>query len=216
MLVFARMGSTRFPGKMLAPLCGTPLAAWMLRRAMLVGRPVILASTVDAADDPLEQLGLRLGVPVFRGAVEDVLGRALACAAANRLHSFARLCGDRPLFDIAELRLACDIAEASPAPDLVSNRLDGPVPPGLTTEVIRVEALRRCVADDQAREHLSSAMYSTPGIRRHALPGPKGDGAWAIDLPGDLVRIEAHVHASAAGRPLAEAWRWACAPRDAR
>ncbi|RZK25035.1 MAG: spore coat protein, partial [Hymenobacter sp.] len=90
-LIQARLGSSRLPGKSLLPL---PLAAQgaqntllghvvgRARRASLVSE-VVVATTSQPPDDPLAALATELGVKVFRGAEQDVLGRfagALALA----------------------------------------------------------------------------------------------------------------------------------------
>ena len=69
-IVQARMGSARFPGKMLAHLGGVPLIEWVLRRLSLAKTlsQIILATTDDEVDDVLVELATGLGCSVFRGS----------------------------------------------------------------------------------------------------------------------------------------------------
>ena len=62
------MSSGRFPGKVLAPFRGRPLLAHVVERvAQGVPRErLVVATSVDPADDPLEAYGKALGVDVFR------------------------------------------------------------------------------------------------------------------------------------------------------
>ena len=75
--VEARMTSSRLPGKVLLPAAGRPLLEILverLRRAPGLDG-VVIATTVNAGDDPISELGEKLGVEVFRGSENDVLGR---------------------------------------------------------------------------------------------------------------------------------------------
>src|SRR6185369_7028110 len=68
-IVQARMGSERFPGKMMAPLAGRPLLEWILQRvkkARSVSEVVLVTST-DSANDSLESIASDLGVRTIRG-----------------------------------------------------------------------------------------------------------------------------------------------------
>ncbi|OYU71783.1 MAG: hypothetical protein CFE45_42280 [Burkholderiales bacterium PBB5] len=104
-IVQARMGSTRFPGKMLAPLGGRPLLEWVLRRvqsARLVDA-VVLATTDLQRDKPLVDLARNLGVATFTGSESDVLGRFAAASAQHRADVVVRVCADNPFVDGAEI-----------------------------------------------------------------------------------------------------------------
>ena len=60
---------------------------------------IIIATSNREIDDTIVQFAEREGVEVFRGSCEDVYGRALAACEEHNLDVFARICGDRPLFD---------------------------------------------------------------------------------------------------------------------
>ena len=72
----ARMGSQRLPGKALHILAGRPLVTHCLERLMAarIGT-VVLATTTASADDALVQIADTLGIPVVRGPESDVLRR---------------------------------------------------------------------------------------------------------------------------------------------
>ena len=99
----ARMTSTRLPGKVLMPAAGRPLLAHHLDR--LSRTPgldaVVLATTVNAADDPVAACAESLGVQVFRGDEQDVLGRFAGAAALARADLVVRVTADCPLIDPA-------------------------------------------------------------------------------------------------------------------
>ncbi len=72
----ARMGSTRLPGKALPPIGERSILARCLER-LLAGRaaPLLLATTTQAEDDVIVEEASRFGVPVVRGDADDVLAR---------------------------------------------------------------------------------------------------------------------------------------------
>ena len=76
-IIQARMGSSRFPGKTLAELGGSPVIEWVVTWASLsqfVDR-VVVATTTSPIDNPLVSWCDEHDVPVFRGATDDVLDR---------------------------------------------------------------------------------------------------------------------------------------------
>ena len=97
----ARTGSQRLPGKVLEPVGGRPLVAQCIRRLAASGvAPVILATTTLPEDDALAAAGADAGVEVFRGSAEDVLDRFARCAAAFDLDVVIRATADNPAVDI--------------------------------------------------------------------------------------------------------------------
>lgn len=69
----ARMTSTRLPGKVLADAHGMPMLERMVARLRKVARidEIVVATTVNAADDPIVALCRRLSVGFWRGSEED-------------------------------------------------------------------------------------------------------------------------------------------------
>src|SRR5882762_1495686 len=78
-VVQARMGSRRLPGKVLLPLAGRPLLERMLQRLLAARFPfqVCVATSTAAQDEPIRQLCRRLAVPVVSGHPTDLLARHL-------------------------------------------------------------------------------------------------------------------------------------------
>src|SRR3954447_15200474 len=75
--VQARMGSSRFPGKVLEPILGKPLLAWIVERlsaADQLDEVVVLTSELPA-DEPVRRLAESSGWPLFSGSEDDVLDR---------------------------------------------------------------------------------------------------------------------------------------------
>ena len=168
-LIQARLGSSRLPGKsaLALPLWATGAENTILghvvsraRRAGLV-QQVVVATTTLPLDDPLAALAARLGVGVFRGDEQDVLGRfAEALALAGDFQAVVRLTADNPAIDPTFIDAAVTHHLATKADYTYTSGL----PLGTNVEVINVAALlrahREATAPDE-REHV------TPYLRRH-------------------------------------------------
>ena len=81
-IVEARFTSTRLPGKVLLPILGKPMLEMMverLRRARTLDE-ILVATSVNPADDSIALLASNMGAHVFRGSEEDVLDRVVKAA----------------------------------------------------------------------------------------------------------------------------------------
>src|SRR5690606_7302103 len=97
---------------------------------------LVVATSLEASDDPLAAAVASLGVRVFRGALADVLGRFQAAALAfGPADHVARLTADCPLADPAVIDACVRLHLASGA-DYTSNTLRRTYPDGLDVEVM--------------------------------------------------------------------------------
>jgi len=81
-IIQARMGSRRLPGKVLRPICGKPLLRYLLDRldrCESIGEYVVATST-QAMDDPIAAYFSLYGVACSRGSESDVATRFLQTA----------------------------------------------------------------------------------------------------------------------------------------
>ncbi|CAO3435942.1 cytidylyltransferase domain-containing protein [Azospirillum endophyticum] len=196
----ARMTSSRLPGKVLMPAAGRPLLAHHLER--LARTPgldgVMLATTVNAADDPVVECAQALGIAVFRGDEQDVLDRFAGAAALVGADLVVRVTADCPLIDPALVgRLIAAFHDGQPLDYLSidSNRY----PRGLDAEIFPRRLLDEAAAkaaDPAEREHVTPYIYNRPDRFRlgSALvpdrPVDPVDQRWCVDEPADykLVR----------------------------
>lgn len=97
----ARMGSRRFPGKMLKTLGGRTMVELISKRLRQVrnASEVILVTSEKQENDVLEAEGRRLGLPVFRGAEENTLDRFYRATRQFRPDAIVRVTGDCPWID---------------------------------------------------------------------------------------------------------------------
>ena len=194
----ARMTSSRLPGKVMAPVLGEPMIGRQverLRRAKRIDRLVVATST-DPSDDPLATYCESLELMVFRGSLDDVLGRFRAALALHGdAEAVVRLTADCPLTDPELIDRVVEHHHAADA-DYTSNTLTNRTyPHGLDVEVIKpgalIEAAERA-ADPYEREHVTPYIYRRPetyrlaGVARHeSLAALR----WTVDLPADLAFV---------------------------
>jgi spore coat polysaccharide biosynthesis protein SpsF len=164
--VEARMTSSRLPGKVLLPAAGKPMLQILLERLAAVPRldAIVVATTVNAADDPIADLGAALGVQVFRGSEDDVLGRVCGALDAAAADVCVEITGDCPLIDPAIVGEALDeYLRTRDTHWYVSNSdPHRAVPAGLDVQVFGADLLHRlerATTDPADREHVSYGFY---------------------------------------------------------
>jgi spore coat polysaccharide biosynthesis protein SpsF len=190
----ARMSSSRLPGKVMKPILGMPMIGRhieRLNRCESLDR-LVVATSREPSDDGLAAYAESLGVRVFRGELEDVLGRFQGAALANGPAShIVRLTADCPLAEPAVID-ACVGRHLETGADYTSNTLERTYPDGLDVEVMTLEALAAMTAearDPYEREHVTPFLYRHPErfaiaqlTRTPSLAGRR----WTVDTPEDF------------------------------
>jgi spore coat polysaccharide biosynthesis protein SpsF len=102
-IIQARMGATRLPGKVLKKLGDNALLDFQISRIKEAKNidTIVVATTVEDADDEIEVFCNGKGIPCFRGSENDVLSRYYECARDNKFETIVRLTADCPLIDPA-------------------------------------------------------------------------------------------------------------------
>ena len=200
-VIQARLGSQRFPAKMLADLGGHSVLEWVVtrvRRSTLVDRTVV-ATTQETLDDRLVAECQRLGVEVKRGSTNDVLGRFVSAIEDDAADAVVRICADNPFVDpgcidqvIREFRESgvdyafnhrpfgdCNYADGFGA-EVVSRRL--------------LERMHDSQLADQQREHVTlSIVDGSIQASTHACRAPSAlahpEHRFDVDTPEDLEHL---------------------------
>src|SRR6266404_2327957 len=164
-VVQARMGSTRFPNKVLRPVAGVPLIELLLSRLSRAKRvdQIVLATPEDVRNEPLVAHARKLGFAVYQGSEKDVLDRYYHAASVHKPDAVVRITGDCPLVDPALVDALIGDYENGGA-DYVSNTLAPTYPDGLDVEVFSFAALERAWKEaDTAfdREHVTPYIKSS-------------------------------------------------------
>jgi spore coat polysaccharide biosynthesis protein SpsF len=165
-VVQARTGSSRLPGKVMMPLAGAPLLQRQIERVRAAKVPVetVIATTTDASDDTVAGLARDIGVPCFRGHPTDLLDRHVMAARAHGADVVVKIPSDCPLIDPAAIERV--IGAFDPARhDFVSNLHPGTWPDGNDVEVMSMAALEtawREATKPHEREHTTPFLWDQP------------------------------------------------------
>jgi len=197
-IIQARMGSTRLPGKVLKDLGGATVLARTVNRLKLAGEldEIVVATTVEPADDAIVEEADRLGVSSFRGSESDVLDRYYQAALAAEATAVVRVTSDCPLVDP---RVTDEVisAFARETADYASNTLIRTYPRGMDVEVIRMDALARACREAREpyqRAHVTPYVYQNPDVFKLlslTADADYSDHRWTVDTPEDLEFVRA-------------------------
>ncbi len=101
-LITARLKSSRLPYKLLLDLNGKPMIERVIERCLQVvdAADIILCTSDNVQDNPLESIAYRTGIKCFRGSEQDVLGRLHEAAETHHYDYVLNITGENPLFDI--------------------------------------------------------------------------------------------------------------------
>jgi len=165
-IIQARARSRRLPEKVLLKLpFGGPhsLVEQIVLRARDAPslKSVIVATGVDAANDPLVDAAKRVAAPLFRGSETDVLGRLIEAAEEHGLDVVVRLTGDNPCIDPLYIERTVQAHLRSGAD---YTRTVG-LPLGTNVEVVSLHALQQIhgsSATSEDREHVTLFMSRYP------------------------------------------------------
>ncbi len=103
-IIQARIGSTRLPGKVMELLKGTPMIGIQLERLKKSGLKVVLATSTNKENDVLVEYVESQGIEVFRGDEQNVLKRYYLAAKKFKAEIIIRVTGDNPLIDGAFIK----------------------------------------------------------------------------------------------------------------
>jgi spore coat polysaccharide biosynthesis protein SpsF len=193
------MGSSRLPGKILLDVAGSPMLKRVVERVQRAKTvdEVIVATTLESADDAVAQFCEDQDYAFVRGDHDDVLDRHLLAARTFDADIIVRITADCPLMDPLVIdRTVSAFMEKYPQAQFGTNRgkdrIERTYPIGMDVEVMTIEALE--MADQEAvepyqREHVTPFLYEITGRFAKTsvdAPGNYGSQRWAVDTPEDL------------------------------
>ena len=153
------MGSSRLPGKTLKMIAGKPALDLLLERLSRARevQDIVVATTEDPEDTPIEVLCQRLGYKCFRGSTEDVLSRVVRAARQTNCELIAQITGDCIVTCPEVVDLAIQTFRTTGC-DYLSNLMVQTYPQAVDARVFRVDDLenidQNLAGEDTAlREH---------------------------------------------------------------
>lgn len=200
-IIQARMGSTRLPGKILKPFYGgkTLLETLLENLHKVKGVKVIVATSINENNDQLETFLREKKELVYRGSENDVLDRFIKAAEENNVEGIVRICSDNPFMDWHGVAKLVEKAKTSDA-DYIGFRINEK--PSILThfgfwgEYVTLNALKRVYSTTElgtpAHEHVTFHVYKHPEeYKCEWITGPayldgRDDIRLTIDTPDDL------------------------------
>jgi spore coat polysaccharide biosynthesis protein SpsF len=164
LIIQARMGSTRLPGKVLRPVGHLPLLGHVIGRLAMLSHPwsVVVATSTGERDDAITQWCEQAGVATFRGSEHNVLDRYVQCARASGFDHVVRLTADNPFTDIPELQ---QLVQDHLAGGFDYSHSFGMMPLGVGAEIFTRAALERSHiegVEPHHREHVNEYIHEHP------------------------------------------------------
>ena len=161
-VIQARMGSKRLPGKVLRPICGKPLLEYLLERLdQCESIQTVVATSTQSHDDPIAEYCRHRQVTCMRGSENDVADRFLCCAQQFGFDKFVRLSADSPLLDVTIVD-RCVLRFSESRCELATNVMPRSFPKGQSAEVLRTSSLSRAykmMHDAEDLEHVTKFFY---------------------------------------------------------
>lgn len=197
-IVQARHGSTRLPGKILSPLGSkTALIRVLERCERIPGVDEVICAIPDTkADNVVAKIASKAGYDVSRGSEHDVLSRYAKAARDFDVNHVMRVTSDCPFIDPVICGQVIDLLRETNS-DYATNTMPAFFPHGLDCEVFPAVLLHeadRLSSSAAEREHVTPWMRQHPHLQRANLRGA-GQGLerlrWTLDYAEDLAFCEA-------------------------
>lgn len=194
-IIQARMGSTRLPGKVMKKKFGKTILIHDLERIkrMETIDKIVVATTTLKEDDIIVNTvkGYDENIGIYRGSSEDVLDRYYKAAKEFKAEVIVRITSDAPLIDpkISDMVVKTFLKNQC---DYCCNNMPGTYPYGLDTEVFPFESLERAWKEAHTpyeREHVTPYIRKNP--EKFRLLNVKNNVdlshlRWALDYPEDF------------------------------
>jgi spore coat polysaccharide biosynthesis protein SpsF len=200
-VIQARLGSSRFPGKVLALIHGKSVIEWCYERCRESTGIDTVVVAVPVGDNDLIRFLNEREIPCFLGHETNLISRIHDCAIENSLSTIVRITADNPLIDpvIIDRLLEMHLREHA---DYTSTRkwngisFEGLYPKGMSVDIFNFVMLSQmnneCALTEEECEHL--VFYF--GYRKDRMkvleiaPSQQGSLSLSIDTPEDYRKVE--------------------------
>ena len=164
-IIQARMGSTRFPGKILEKIDGSNSALSFLieqlKNVELLDK-IIIATTNNKKDDIIVKFSKENNIEYFRGSEDDVLNRYYEAAKKFSLDVIVRVTSDNPLIDPKLIDQGIQFFNLKKLDVYTTNQTKS-FPYGVVFEIFSFNALEKVeenAVTNSDKEHVTPFFYS--------------------------------------------------------
>lgn len=137
-VVQARMGSSRLPGKTMMKINDKPLIAYLIDTIQYVNKEFkIVIATSDAVENNIiRQFAEENLLDCISGSENNVASRFIKVIEQYPTYKyFIRLCGDSPLFDVNLLKIGLDYLNQDIGFDIITSKFQNSYPMGSNLEI---------------------------------------------------------------------------------
>ncbi len=195
-IIQARMGSKRLPGKIMKKILNKPMIEYVVER---LSKSNFISDIIVATSNDPNNMGLikfleSKGINYYVGDEEDVLARYYLAAKKFKVKNIVRITADCPLVDpqIVDNTISKYFEDTV---DYTSNIFPRSFPKGLDTEVFSFNALERAYFESTKnydREHVTSYMRESKkfNISNYSFKEDHSGVRLTVDWKEDFILID--------------------------
>ena len=162
----ARFGSKRLPGKVLKKISGKTILEYTIERLKktYLSKNIIVATTKREEDQKIIKVAKKMDCYTFRGSTNNVLNRYYKAAAYYKVKNIVRVCSDSPLIDPKIINKVYFFYLKNNY-DYVSNKIFPSYPIGMGVEILNFQSLKKAnklTNDGYEKEHVTAYIYKRP------------------------------------------------------
>lgn len=198
-IVQARMGASRLPGKPLMEVLGKPLLFYLIERLKRCQKvhEIVIAIPDKPQDAILKEYCESLGVKVVLGDEDNVLARYGLAAKSVDCDLIVRVTADCPLMDPAVIdAMIEEFLLKKDKLDYLSNTLVRTFPRGLDVEIFTKKALEMALKEAKTpveKEHVTPYFYQHPEsfrLENFLYDQDESNHRWTVDTKEDFELIK--------------------------
>jgi len=181
-VIEVRMTSSRLPGKHMLWANGKPIIEHLVDRLQSVPSldEIVMATTVNDADEPLVELANKTDISSFRGSEDDVMSRVVGAAESVRADIIVGITGDCVVIDPLLVEQTIQMFLCNKCAYVNNTAVPG-YPGGMNTQVYKLATLKESAAmtdDPLDREHVTSHILRNPELFPPIYLVPPTDLYW--------------------------------------
>jgi len=164
-IIEARMGSRRFPGKVMAKIGSKESIMFLIDRLKISKKlnKVIVATSENKKDDELVALLKKNFIDYFRGSEKNVLERVYSASRKFKAEVIVELSGDSPFLDPEIIDETITFFHNNSHLDYIN--VDHNYPGGIGFQVFKYDTLKKCYYNSKTeyeKEHVTPYIKSNP------------------------------------------------------
>ena len=189
----ARLGSKRLPGKVLKKINGKTILEYTIERLKKtrLSKNIIVATTNRHEDQKILRMAKKMNCYIFAGSTNNVLNRYYKAASYYDVKNIVRVCSDSPLIDPKIINKVYFFYLRNNY-DYVSNRITPKYPDGLDVEIFSFRTLQIAAQNakwSSERELVTTYITKNPKIFKIFSYENQDDLShyrWTVDEQKDL------------------------------